>query len=547
MHILQFIDICFYRKLAINNIYKRITMKKILSLLFVLALILPSCTTKDETKDETLISVQLDGSKMWSLLNVKSGELEFTDEFFAPVSNVVDGAFFVQNEEGTFDLYTIKDTKNKLNRSSYVFVSNFNPNGFAIVRVKDEPWQVINVKGETLATMPKELDILSGFSSEGMALFKDKDNNFGYIDVKGQQVIKPKYKKASLFSDGVAIVAVNIDDDGKVFYNVIDSTGKVLFKFSSAQYSQVSIFNKGYAFAVQGENIILLNKEGKKVTTVGKGSDISNLEVLGDTFIYPDNGFYGLKNMNGEIKIRAKYKTLQYTGEGNLIALNSNDRYGVVTVDDDEVMPFDYNTLMYVAPDRYLTSSGSLIALINAEGKDVSKSAFANVSNRSASANQIALQSILSQWNNIASSITESLSSLSDALNFDIDVPNGDTENVEEVVDGIDSSASISDATYNLKGTVGKYGIEMRIKILSQTDVSGSYWYSKSGSGAAISLYGGMASNGSPMIYLTEECNGKETGSWELEIKEDSNGKTVLTGTMTNYKGQQFPVNLVSR
>lgn len=521
-------------------------MKKVLSLLFVLALVMQSCSVTDESKNEDLISVQLDGSKMWSLLNVKSGELEFTDEFFAPVSSVVDGAFFVQNEEGTFDLYTVKDTKNKLNRSSYDFVSNFNPEGYAIVRVKTEPWQVINTKGETIATMPKELYIQSGFSREGMALIKNADGNYGYIDVKGQQVIKPKYKKATLFSDGVAVVAVNIDDDGKVFYNVIDTKGTVLFKFSSAQYSQVSMFNKGYAFAVQGENIILLNKEGAKAAAVGKGSDLSNLEVLGETFIYPDNGFYGVKNMKGEIKIRAKYKSLQYTGEGNLIALNSNYRYGVVTVDDEEVMPFDYNTLMYVAPDRYLTSSGSLIALINAEGKDVSKSAFANVSNRSASANEIALQAILSQVSNIASSLTEGLDAFKNALNFEFEVPEIEAD-VVTVDEAVVDPALESDGAYNLKGTVGKYGIEMRIKINSQTDVTGTYWYTKSGSGASISLSGSMASGGTGQLYLEEECDGKVTGTWQLTLSTDSNGKDVVTGTMTNYKGQEFPVNLVSR
>lgn len=521
-------------------------MRKILSLLFVLALVMQSCSVTDESKNEDLISVQLDGSKMWSLLNVKSGELEFSDEFFAPVSSVVNGAFFVQNEKGAFDLYTVKDTKNKLNRSSYDFVSNFNPEGYAIVRVKTEPWQVINTKGEIIATMPKELNIMSGFSREGLALFKNADSNYGYIDVKGQQVIKPKYKKATLFSDGVAIVAVNIEEDGKVFYNVIDTKGTVLFKFSSALYSQVSLFNKGYAFAVQGENIILLNKEGAKVVTVGKGSDFSNLEVLGDTFIYPDNGFYGVKNMKGEIKIRAKYKSLQYTGEGNLIALNSNDRYGVVTADDDEVMPFDYNTLMYVAPDRYLTSSGSLIALINAEGKDVSKNAFTNVSNRSASANEIILQTILSQINNIASSFTEGMSSFQDAMNFNFEML--DSELGEETaVDAAADPALESDGTFNLKGTVGKYGIEMRIKILSQVDVTGSYWYTKSGSGASISLTGSMSSSNGNMLCLEEEYDGKVTGTWELTLSTDSNGKEVVTGTMTNYKGQSFPVNLVSR
>ena len=128
-----------------------------------------------QSGDSEYVSVQLDDSKMWSLLNVGNGEMVFTDEFFAPVTNVVNGAFFMQTDNGMFDLYNISDTKNKLNRDSYTFVSNFNKNGYAIVRVKTEPWQIIDTKGTTVATLDKNLNIAAGFSDNGLALMFNKD------------------------------------------------------------------------------------------------------------------------------------------------------------------------------------------------------------------------------------------------------------------------------------------------------------------------------------------------------------------------------------
>lgn len=122
-------------------------IKKTAYLMGVMAVFaLASCSSNESTTSE-YVSVQLDDSKMWSLLNVSNGEIVVTDEFFAPITSVVNGAFFMQTDAGTFDLYNLSDTKNKLNRDSYSFVSNFNKNGYAIVRVQTEPWQIIDTKG----------------------------------------------------------------------------------------------------------------------------------------------------------------------------------------------------------------------------------------------------------------------------------------------------------------------------------------------------------------------------------------------------------------
>lgn len=382
-------------------------MKVCGKLLGVLAclLLLGACAKKEESKDAEFLNVQLEGSEMWSLVNVETGKLEFKNEFFAPATSVVKGSFFVQNKEGLFDLFNLKDTKNRLNSKSYSFVTNFNGGGFAIVRVNDEPWQVINTEGKTIATLDKDLSILSGFSPEGMAIFKNKEDMYGFVNTAGALAIKPRYLAVSPFSGGVAVVKTK-EEDGKSFFAVIDEKATELFRFSSAQYSQLSNFNSGYAFALEGENIILLNKQGRKVANVGTGSGIGGLEVSGDAFIYPDRGYYGVKNINDEILIRAKYAYLEFTGDGNLLARDSNGKYGVVDKNDNEVVPFDYSALEYIAPDRYLTTSGSLIILIDAKGKEVGENAFENVLNRSSSVDYLKLATVLSKITPCSTSVS---------------------------------------------------------------------------------------------------------------------------------------------
>lgn len=45
-------------------------------------------------------------------------------------------------------------------------------------------------------------------------------------------------------------------------------------------------------------------------------------------------------------------------------------------------------------------------------------------------------------------------------------------------------------------------------------------------------------------MVVKEEYNGKVTGTWDLVLGNDELGNTTLSGTMTNYKGNTYPVLL---
>lgn len=349
--------------------------------------------------DSDYVSVQIEDSKMWSLLDVKNGEIVMADEFFAPSSNVVKGSFFVENDNQEFDLYNLRDTKNRLNRNSYSVVSNFNKDGFAITRVKDEPWQIIDTEGNTIATLDKNLMVMSGFSDEGMALIMNQDKMFGYVNTQGQNPIKPRYKFATIFSDGVAFVLTKQEDNHN-YLSAIDPAGNTLFTFSDAKYSDVGLFNDGYMFAVEGDHSVLLDKNGKKVMNVCNDTNISNLAYLNGKIIYYDGQYYGVKNLEDKILIRAKYKSLSFQSDGKLVAKNTNDKFGVISSDDDIYVPFDYDVLYYIAPDRYITKSGNVYVMINEKGKEICDKAFSSFSNRSETSSDISQTSLISSSSN---------------------------------------------------------------------------------------------------------------------------------------------------
>lgn len=357
-----------------------------------------SCS-KTDSEDSDYVSVRIEDSKMWSLLDVGSGKIVMTDEFFAPSTSVVKGSFFVENDNGEFDLYNLKDTKNRLNRSSFSIVTNFNPDGFAIARVKDEPWQIIDTEGKIIATLDKTLNVMSGFSKEGLAMIKNKDDMIGYVNTLGETPIKPRYKVGTIFSDGIAFVLTKQEDNHN-YFSAIDPAGNTLFTFSDAKYSDISLFNQGHMFAVEGDHSVLLDKTGKKLMTVCKGTNIANLSYHDGKIIYYDGQYYGVKNTDDKILIRAKYQRLKFQSDGNLLAVNNSDKFGVITSDDEIVVPFDYDVLEYLAPSRYLTMSGSVIVMIDNKGKEICDKAFSDFSNRSNTASEVGLASLITATNN---------------------------------------------------------------------------------------------------------------------------------------------------
>ena len=375
-------------------------MKKNLlwSIVGLLGVTLASCSGTDSA-DSAYVSVQLEDSQMWSLLDVANGEIVMNDEFFAPSSGVVNGSFFVESDNGKFDLYNLKDTKNKLNRSSFSTVTNFNPEGYAIVRVEDEPWQIISTDGTVVATLDKSLNVLSGFSNEGLAQIANKDGMVGYVNTKGETPIKPRYKVGTIFSDGIAFVLTKQEGDHN-YFSAINPAGESVFTFSDAKYSEIGLYNEGHAFAVEGDHSVLLDKTGKKVMTVCQGTNIGNLSYSKGNIIYYDGQFYGVKSTEDKILIRAKYQRLKFQSDGKLIAVNNNGKYGVITVEDEIETPFDYDVLEYLAPGRYITKSGNVNVLIDSKGKEMCDKAFASYSNRSSSASENNLTSLISADNN---------------------------------------------------------------------------------------------------------------------------------------------------
>lgn len=371
----------------------------------------------------------------------------------------------------------------------------------------------------------------------------NKDGLFGYVNEKGQIAIAPKYKAAKAFSNGAAVVLVKTED-GKSYFDIINTKGETLFKFNTGQYSDISNFNNGYAFAVEGDHVVLLDKQGKKVATVGNGTDIKNLSCKDGKLIYTDGEYFGLKDIEGNILLRAKYGSLEFVGGDNLLACNSNGKYGVVNTKDDIILPFDYDDLQFIAPDRYLTTSGSLKVMINNSGKEVCKVAFQNVVNRNESYDGASQTWLISSDNNNADTNFDANQDLESLINGAFDGFGYDMSTYGQEGEG--DSGTIEGSTFKFSGEVGSYPIEMTLTFDNNDKVSGTYKYTNSGNGEYIALNGTyyIVDYGyEAQVTLQEYYNGNLSATWSLEVVHGSS--TEASGTMVTSAGKNFNVTLV--
>ena len=505
-------------------------MKRIYYLLIpaLLSLIMAGCS---KYGSQSYISVQLDGSNMWSLMNVSDGETVMTNEFFSPASNIVEGAVFVENDNKEFNLYNLKDTKNRLNRRPFDIVSNFSNDGHALVQEKGAPWEIIDTKGDIVALLDKSLSVLTGFSEDNLAVVKDVANGkIGYINSEGQIVISPRYEFGSIFSNGVAMVYTT-KKDGNNLYSAIDKAGNVLFTYGSNQYSSIGLFNDGYALAVAGENCVLIDKAGARVLTVCKGTDISKLGYKDGKIIFSEGDFFGLKDINDRVLIRPKYKELKFQEDGDLIAVNSNGMYGVVSDNDDDVIPFNYEDLVYISSGRYVARSGAVRVLIDKKGKEVGKKAFSNYLNRTSDMSAMERTTLICAKNNRGV----------DAMAADAQVCD---LKLNDLV-GLNALYQLSGGGIypgDFKGIVnGKDPVVMQILTVNGSKVFGNINYTNSATGATIKstpFFGFIKEKTLKLIAKGQKDNTYDE-DWNLDIGDDK-----LTGTITTSSGKTSAVSV---
>ena len=122
-------------------------------------------------------------------------------------------------------------------------VGNFE-NGVAVSVFSNEngatQYGIYDKTGKLVA--PFTEDFIEPFK-DGLALKTDSKTLLnGYVDATGQWAIKPQWKSAFSFSDGLAAVSLASDEDP--LYGLIDAKGKIVIDY---KFKDIDLFKEGYS------------------------------------------------------------------------------------------------------------------------------------------------------------------------------------------------------------------------------------------------------------------------------------------------------------
>jgi ankyrin repeat protein len=146
----------------------------------------------------------------------------------------------------TFDMkWQCIDKTGKAITGKYQAMSSFK-DGLAEVRIRKK-WGYINKKGKIVI---KPQFRYAGSFFEGLAQAKTMDEKYGFIDKTGKFVIKPQFSSASDFSEGLAPVGLPKEKITTGKYGYIDKTGKFVIK---PRFWTAGTFKEGMAYVEMGE------------------------------------------------------------------------------------------------------------------------------------------------------------------------------------------------------------------------------------------------------------------------------------------------------
>ncbi len=212
--------------------------------------------------------------------------------------------------------------------------------------------------------------------SEGLASvqFRDKDGLWGYINTKGEIVIPFKYFEANDFKDGLAVVQSYTYEEGQeeVSRYFIDKNGDK----ASKGYYNMSNFHDGYAhvnLVDSGGSGFFIDRDGKEIR------EYDDVHGFYDGYaVVEKDGKCGLIDSSLHEVIECRYnRVISNYGTKGFIkiakdATNGGDRkVGLMNIKEEVVIDFLYESLSNISEGLIAAELDGKWGYINLQGKTV--------------------------------------------------------------------------------------------------------------------------------------------------------------------------------
>ena len=297
------------------------------------------------------------------------------------IEQITEYKYFVVKEENKYGV--INTSGNKIIETKYDNVKIPNPKEAVFFCYNGENAVILNEKSEEIFTEYEKVEPLrlKSISSDLMyekTVLKYYDNNkFGIIDYNGKRLTKAKYDDVDTlqFKEGELLVK----EEGK--FGIININGATMVKseFDNIEadkyYSEEEGYkNSGYIVSNKTEDGYrygYVNIDGKQILDT-KYNELSRITQIKDKEVYllvAENGKYGVFKNEKSI-VSNEYQSLSYDEANNLLVALKGKRYGVISMEEKEILPYQYISIDITGKYIYAKKNDETISVFDIEGKE---------------------------------------------------------------------------------------------------------------------------------------------------------------------------------
>lgn len=207
-----------------------------------------------------------------------------------------------------------------------------------VLRIKvGEQYGLVNFSGKEI--LPVEYQEIKPLLGTKNSLLLKKDNKIGLCDNKGKMIINTEYKEIQSIQNNYQNGYIVIDENNQ--YGVIDFDAKVILE---SKYEEIKPLTSNHIYIVKQDGKWQAINEKEEVLQEEKLEDVTS--IVDDRLIFGQDKQYGVMEISGEEKIAPQYKEMKFLF-GNYYLAKSEGEYGVVNIENETILPFEYTNIVY--------------------------------------------------------------------------------------------------------------------------------------------------------------------------------------------------------
>lgn len=231
--------------------------------------------------------------------------------------------------------------------------------------------KAINEKNQEIFTNYDNIFTLQNYDEnnkmwyESNVLKVQKDGKYGLINLDGTEILPCEYDSITTMKGVKNSLIVKKDTNT----GIVNASGKIIVP---VQYLSIEAINKN------ADNGYIVKNNESKFGVIKSNGDIA-LEVKfeaveniidGNRYLVKESGKWKLIAEDGTSYLDGKVDNVISMNNGDVIA-KQNGKYGVLNIQTDLKIPFEYDELTYLFDDKYVAKKDNKYGIINTNNETV--------------------------------------------------------------------------------------------------------------------------------------------------------------------------------